>query len=326
MSIIYNKEKTLFMILATISVIFWLAFIVGTVGIGLLWLLVFFIIYLFAHSGFISYIRGTGVEVTEEQFPELYRDFTFCCEKLDIQKQPTLFLLNSDGILNALATKFLGKQYVVLYSSIVEALESRPQAIRFYIGHELGHIKRKHLNWGPILLPATWLPLVGAAYFRACEYSSDLHGATCCEEPKDAAFAIGVLAAGNSLWKKINYDVYSKQSDETGGFWMSFHELVSDYPWLTKRLKHVMLKMQGSEYKVPMRNPIAWFFALFVPRFGIGGGGSFIAIIAIVGILAAVAIPAYQDYIKRAQEASSSLSPHDSGGMYEPDSQDLNMQ
>ncbi|MGH8746356.1 MAG: M48 family metalloprotease, partial [Burkholderiales bacterium] len=44
-----------------------------------------------------------------------------------------------------------GAHYIVLLSDVVDALESERGAIDFYIGHELGHIRRKHLLWGPVL-------------------------------------------------------------------------------------------------------------------------------------------------------------------------------
>lgn len=309
MNLVYSKEKTLFTILALLAGVFWLALILGTLGIALIWLLAGFLAYLFIQSGFISYVKGTGVKVSQEQLPDLYEALIKCCDKLEIKAsdRPELYVLNSDGILNALATKFLSRKYVVLYSSVVDALEARPSALRFYIGHELGHIKRGHLNWTTFLLPAAWLPLIGAAYSRAREYTCDLHGTACCDTKEDAVFAIGALAAGSHAWKRINYNQYMQQASETGSFWMSFHELTGAYPWLTKRTRHVVSAFNGAEYKRPARNPFAWLFALFVPHGGPGLVGV-IVVVAIIGVLAAVAIPAYQAYQLRAMMGGDPFS------------------
>jgi type II secretory pathway pseudopilin PulG len=52
----------------------------------------------------------------------------------------------------------------------------------------------------------------------------------------------------------------------------------------------------------PPRNPFAYLFALFVPFGGrLGGGFSFLVLIYIIGIMAAIAIPAYQDYTVKAK-------------------------
>jgi Tfp pilus assembly major pilin PilA len=82
---------------------------------------------------------------------------------------------------------------------------------------------------------------------------------------------------------------------------MSFHELVGDYPWLTKRVAEITAVGQGATAEHPRRNPFAWILAAFVPRFGAAGSASLIITIAMIGILAAIAIPAYQDYVVRSQ-------------------------
>lgn len=179
MPLVYKNEKPLFIISLIISSLFWLGLLIGTMGTLLIWVLIIFLFYLFAHSGFIAYLKGNAVKVTEQQYPDLYRMHQECCARLGMDKIPELYLLCSDGMLNALATRFLRKNFVVLFSDIVDALDERPEAVRFYIGHELGHIARNHLGWGPVLLPASILPLLGAAYSRAREYTCDLHGLAC---------------------------------------------------------------------------------------------------------------------------------------------------
>jgi Zn-dependent protease with chaperone function/Tfp pilus assembly major pilin PilA len=308
MNSVYKTEKSLFAISFVLSAIFWVALIAGTFGIALVYLLLLFIFYLFVHSAFISYIRGTGVKVTKNQFPELYYSYEVCCKALDIKQEPELFIIAADGMLNALATRFLRRKYVVLFSNIVDALESNPNAVKFYMGHELGHISRNHLGWSFFLFPAGILPLLGAAYSRACEYTCDLHGYQCCEAaPDDALRAIAVLAAGERRWQSINIEKYIEQIAWTSGFWMSLHELTGDYPWLSKRMAHIYSIGKKTTINIPGRHFFAWVLALFIPRLGIRGGGaaSLIIVIAIIGILAAIALPAYQDFTIRARSAEA---------------------
>ena len=303
MDIVYKHEKSLFTIVLIISLIVWIAILVLTVGLLLVYLLLGFIGYLFVQSAFITYLRGSGVKISNQQHPELYAQFKDCCRVLGIEKEPDLYILNADGFLNALATRFLRKRYVVLFSSIVDALEKRSAGVRFYIGHELGHIARGHLTQGTLLFPGSILPIIGPAYSRAKEYTCDLYGLKCCLNTEDAAIAMSVLARGPDHWSKLNLNDFAAQSSETGGFWMSFHELVGDYPWLCKRMQHLIATGAGSDTQFPRRSFFAWIFALFVPRLGIGGsGGAFglLIVIAIIGILAAVALPAYNDYQIRA--------------------------
>jgi Tfp pilus assembly major pilin PilA len=92
---------------------------------------------------------------------------------------------------------------------------------------------------------------------------------------------------------------------DTSGFWMSFHELTSDYPWLVKRVEHVTAVSQKREYKPPRRSIFAWLPALLVFRAGPTGALGALIWIYIIGIMAAIAIPAYQDYIARSQTSEA---------------------
>ncbi|HSD97818.1 MAG TPA: M48 family metallopeptidase [Sulfuricaulis sp.] len=301
MELIYRKEKLLFGIAVLISAVFWLVLVGATMGIALLYVLMFFVFYLFAQSAFISYVRGTAVKITPQQFPDLQQRVAACSNKLGMKNVPDVYLLHADGAFNALATRFLGRDFVVLFSDVVDAFEAQPGAVNFYIGHEMGHIHRKHLLWGPLLAPALLLPLLGAAYSRAREYTCDRYGLACCENPQDATTGLAALAAGGRRWRILSKENYAGQAKESSGFWMSFHELVSDYPWLVKRMTALNALITKQKAAIPSRSNFAFFLALFVPRLGVGGGGaSVLVFVAIIGILAAIAIPAYQDYTVRA--------------------------
>lgn len=306
MDLVYKNEKTLFALMLVLSLLAWAVLIVGMGWMVLGYALGFFLFYCFAQSALISYIKGTGVRITHEQFPDLERQIAACCAKLGLDREPEAYLLQMGGSLNAFATRFLGRDFLVLYSDVVDGLHDNPDALNFYIGHEIGHIKRKHLNWGTVLLPASILPLVGAAYSRAREYTCDRHGLAACEQPLNAEFGLAALAAGGRRWRTMNKSAFIEQARETEGFWMSFHELVGDYPWLVRRMAAVRALAAGSEAQQPRRHMLAALLALFVPRLGVAGGaGGVVVTLAMVGILAAVAIPAYQGYQQKAVVAGA---------------------
>ncbi|GJI92683.1 M48 family metallopeptidase [Duganella hordei] len=303
MELVYKNEKTLFAIMLGVSVLIWAGLLLGTMGMALVWLLLFFISWCFAQSALVSYLRGTAVRITPQQFPDLQQRIVTCCQRLGLEQAPEAYLLQMGGLFNAFATRFLDNHYIVLYSDVVDALEDKPDAINFYIGHEIGHIKRNHLRWSALLAPASLVPLLGAAYARAREYTCDRHGFHACDDLKSAQVGLAALAAGGKRWRQLSTAGYAAQARESSGFWMSFHELVGDYPWLVKRMAVVKGLAAGTEVEQPGRHGLAYVLALFVPRLGVGGLGSLIGVVALAGVLAAVAIPAYSDYTARARMA-----------------------
>ena len=294
--LVYPRERVLGAITLVLAVLVWLALIIGTVGIALALLAVAFLGYLFTHSALIAHVKGNGVELSSEQFPDLHGQFLECCKRLGIADPPEAYILNGNGVLNAFATKFLRDRYIVLTSDIVDAMQGNAEGLRFYIGHELGHLRMKHISKALVRWPVLWLPLLGAAYSRARESTCDRHGLAC-SSGNSAVQALSVLAAGRARWRTLNVPSYLRQTEHARGFWMSFHELISGYPWLTKRAVRMT-----DEAAAPARNPFAYLVAVFVPFGGrLGGGFSFLILVYIIGILAAIAIPAYQDYTIRAR-------------------------
>ena len=301
--LVYPRERTLGNITLVLGLLIWLSLIVGSFGTALIGLVFGFVVYLFAQSTLIAHIKGNGVELSEAQFPDLYAQFAACCDRLEMKTRPQAYILNGNGGLNAFATKFLGARFVVLMSDVVDAMDKHTDGVRFYLGHELGHLRMKHLGVLHMLRwPALWLPLLGAAYSRARESTCDRHGLSCCGSPEGAARALAALSAGAERWEKLNVTDYLRQANHSSGFWMSFHELTAGYPWLTKRAARVM----DTNASMPQRNGFAYLLAVFIPFAGRLGGGFGLLILAyIVGVLAAVALPAYQDYTVKAKVSSA---------------------
>jgi Zn-dependent protease with chaperone function/Tfp pilus assembly major pilin PilA len=301
MNLVYKNENSLKVIAVVISLLAWIAILYFTKGLFVIYIALFAVMYLFAQSGFISHIRGTGVKVSSDQYSDILTQLEESCRKIELTPVPDCYVLRTNTF-NALATRFLGRSFVVLFAEVVDTLRDHPEALAFYLGHELGHLKRKHLQWHAFLMPASVLPLLGAAYHRAREYTCDRHGLACSLNLEAAQRGLIAIATGRSRLQATNIVAYAGQTAVSGSFWMSFHELIGDYPWLTKRVAEVTALGESKTPTHPTRSLFAWLLATIVPRLGILGSGTGpLVTVAMIGILAAIAIPAYQDYTIRAQ-------------------------
>jgi Zn-dependent protease with chaperone function len=188
----------------------------------------------------VGHLRGNAVEVTKDQFPEIYQIANKQSLALKLKKPPKIYLLQGGGMLNAFATKFLSNNYVIIYSDIFEmAYDEGIKAVEFVIAHELGHIKRRHVGLFNtlILLPSYIIPFLYFAHSRAKEYTCDNIG--CFLSPKGATKGILILASGKKLYKKIDEQSYIKNYDKSTGFVTWFSEIFSTHPHLVKRLKNI---------------------------------------------------------------------------------------
>lgn len=202
----------------------------------LLYAVMLIIAFIFLFGIRIGHIKGNGVKVTSQQFPQIDVIVENQYQKLGLARKPDVYILQSGGILNAFATRFVGTNYIVLFSELVDAaLEEDPNVLEFVIAHELGHLKRNH---GPKQLwtfPGNIIPFLAPAYSRACEYTCDNIGAALA--PKGVKNGLQMLAAGPKLFKKVNTKEMIRHNYNRTGFWFWFAEKVSTHPHLCKRLE-----------------------------------------------------------------------------------------
>jgi Zn-dependent protease with chaperone function len=183
----------------------------------------------------VGYIRGNAIKLGPHQFPEIHQVVMSQSQALGLSRIPDVFLLQQGGLLNAFATRFMGSDYVVLYSDLMEeAYEKNQETVDFVIAHELGHIKRNHILKRIIILPAMMVPFLGYAYSRACEYTCDSIGASL--SPTGVRSGLLVLAAGKRLYRQVDAHYFIEQRYTESGFWTWFAEKLSTHPHLTKRL------------------------------------------------------------------------------------------
>ncbi|HVA97566.1 MAG TPA: M48 family metallopeptidase [Bacteroidia bacterium] len=209
---------------------------VSKLGDILIFYAILILLYFFFSFGLlVGYIEGNAIKVTKKQFPDVYSIIESHCEKLGMATVPATYIMQSGGVLNAFATRFIGRDFVVIYSEIFELAYAQGQdALEFVIGHELGHVKRKHMSKHVLLFPSLIIPFLGSAYSRACEYTCDNIGkALNANGGKDGLL---ILAAGKELYKKVNMEEYINEERNEDSFWKWFSEKTSSHPNLPKRI------------------------------------------------------------------------------------------
>ena len=207
----------------------------------------------FARGMMMGHLRGNAIHVTQRQFPKLHEAAKKHAATIGLKKLPEIFVMQSGGMLNAFATRFLGRDFVVIYSDVLALAEERGEAaVGFIVAHELAHLKRGHLKHRWLTNPGRLIPYLSAAYSRACEYTCDRFGAHC--QPDGAVDGLLVLAAGRELYRSVDAREYVKQVDTQSGFFVNRAELMASHPFLPKRVAAVI--KQGATIAAKAAAPV----------------------------------------------------------------------
>ena len=296
------QEKSRFVILLVFSIAVWL--LLAITGIGLFFALLIGLFVWLAGGLLVARLRTESVEITPKQMPELYGVFREVCQRLGEKELPKLYVTQSGGILNAFAMRHLARNFVVIYSELLSACGTNSPEIRFILGHEIGHIRRKHVLKHLLLLPGLLLPLIGNAYRRACEKTSDRYGAYAAENGEGAVRAMLLLAAGPGNHRIVSPEAFADQHQSERGFFVSLHELFSMYPTLSQRVAYLRALTAGAPEPRVSRHPLAYFLALFSAS---GPQGLLVNVIVIYFIFI-LALAGMSNFLKRSNNSLGSLN------------------
>ncbi|MBA3849282.1 MAG: hypothetical protein C0502_04720 [Opitutus sp.] len=296
------KERSYFLWVLIISVLVWIGLALSLVGIFYAAAIGFFI--WLGNGLLVAYLRSEAVKVSDRQMPELAATFRDVCAQLGVKQPPALYVLQSGGLLNAFATRHTGRNFVVVYSDLLEALGPSSREMRFLLGHEIGHLKSGHILKQALLAPGLFFPLVGPACRRSWETSCDRYGTLASGDVHAAARGLLLLAGGRQHGPNLDATAYTAQYKEDRGFFISLHELTSTYPTLSRRVLDVLALAEGVVPPRAPRNPLAYLCGLLMPGGGMGTASPAGALIVVVmiGLMAAMAIPAFQKVRQASQQ------------------------
>jgi Zn-dependent protease with chaperone function len=256
-SLVYRKERLYYGLMLFFSVVVYgiLGFVVYQSPQILISIVMYGVIagvlFVFLQGMFLGRIRGNGIRVSAKQLPLVYRQVQDHSRTLQMAMAPDVYVIESGGILNAFATRFMGRNFVVIHSDVLElAMQQGEAAVGFIVAHELAHHKRGHLKYRWLTWPGRVVPYLGFAYSRACEYTCDRFGARC--QPDGAVAGLLALAAGKHVYKAIDPAEFAQQGVTENDFWVRRAETMSTHPRLPKRVAEV-LKIGA---KVPTYSPM----------------------------------------------------------------------
>ena len=249
---VYKKENLYFALKVIFTVIIFLA-IIGNfsklqdaessiIGVIVIYGLMIWLFIAFQKLFLIGFLKGNGIEVNNVQFPEVFAAYKEMVEKLGIKKTPPLFIIQHGGMLNAFAIKFSGKYYIAVYSDVFELVSSDIEALKFIIGHELGHVKRNHQTKQFWTFLSSIIPFLTAAYSRSCEFTCDNIGSDLSDN--GAVAGLLVLASGKKLYKCVDMQTYIENAAQRRSFAVWFTEICSTHPFLPARLLNVEKSME----------------------------------------------------------------------------------
>lgn len=203
--------------------------------------LFFIFLAMFSSAILVGNLRSNGININPTQFPEVYDILRTQAQVLGLPRVPEMHVIQAGGMLNAFAMRFARRNFVTLYSAVLEAAYAEgKEAVAFIIGHELGHIKHNHVSTLKFILtlPARMIPFLGGAYGRACEYTCDRVGFAL--SPEGSIKGLLILGAGTKLAGKVNLNSLMNQRVNFGfAVWLA--EIFATHPPLVKRLEAIKL-------------------------------------------------------------------------------------
>jgi Zn-dependent protease with chaperone function len=230
----WPSEIPLLVFVAIASLFIWGLFAITIIG--LIYAALIGVFFFVAHAVLVAHVRGSGVRLGPEQFPELHRAVERLAQRMGMQRVPETYLMQAGGTLNAFASKFMRTNIVVLFSDLLEACGDDDAARDMIIAHELGHIHAGHLRWAWFLLPGSFVPFLGTALSRAREYTCDRYGIAGAGRRDSALLGLAILAAGGKHGPRVNREAMVRQREQLNTGWMRLAEWLSTHPPLANRM------------------------------------------------------------------------------------------
>ncbi len=246
---LYYAVCLVFSLIAYMSLIVVLYFISSTVSVLVLLVTILTVALSLwiTEQFFKAFVFGNAVKITEFQFPEIYAIIQKQIQTLGLEKEIDVFIYNGQGLINAIALKFISKKYVILMANLVDLMLKRgayPE-LEMVIGHELAHHSLKHssLFREISLWPSRIIPLLSLAYSRGCEYSADQVAFELTKSNKSAIRGLLSITLGSeALSNEMDIKSFVYQERCVPGLFGFLANAFSTHPRMTRRIEELLPK------------------------------------------------------------------------------------
>src|SRR5829696_8127057 len=197
-------------------------------------------------------IRGSAVRLSRRQFPDIHAVKEDFARRLELRRDPEIYVMSGNGTLNAFAASTFGYDFIVIHSELFSnTYEKNKEALAFIIGHELGHLRLGHTRLWYQLSTAyvDRIPLLGGFLSRAREFSCDRHGAYLAPQGEEG---LVLLAAGRYVYKDVDVEELLEQARRFRGFWPTVAQLPQSHPFAVRRVRTLY---DLGFFEAPTENP-----------------------------------------------------------------------
>jgi hypothetical protein len=126
------------------------------------------------------------------------------------------------------------------------------------------------LRW--LYAPALFIPFLGSAYSRACEYTCDRYGFQAPKDPDRGLDGLCILAAGPQFVSVVNRQAFAAQDRDLNTAFMKLGEWFATHPPLAVRIAALASNLKGARASSMRANLGALVMAslIFILPIGLG--------------------------------------------------------
>lgn len=218
------------------------------------------VIVWFARGQLWAQQRLRGIRLTPGQFPEAHAMLVEAAARSGLSYVPDAYVVLGNGMINAAASGHGFRRFVMVNSDLLEVggAAREPEALRFIIAHEVGHIAAGHTSYWRILatMASQWIPFAGSTLSRAQEYTADNYAFALV--PHGARPAMATLAGGKYLNRSVDVDAMADRAAAEPGFFVWLVNALASHPALLWRMYALRDRRSPGRLLWRPRTPSPW--------------------------------------------------------------------